>query len=243
MAAKKRPNKSKGTISKLRYVSSKKSLNGHGALEPVVGAYFTTVFRVVNDRRVWGNFTSTYALEDYPTLDPNDILSKASEIRVRPGDNKKVVVDTFLVAKGRNHSLLIMINNWFDGALILDFHKPISLTMGSLYSKVKYIVDKNSLESRIYVTQKQPKSIDAYDLREWLLVTSSGGKRGWELIEDAGSPATYLDASEPELLLHAYINSPGITWALGADDSEILSEIERKQKYGKFDLANVRKKK
>ena len=243
MPAKKRPKKSTRTISKLREVSSKKSLNGHGALEPVVGAYFTTVFRVVDDRRVWGNFTSTYALEDYPTLDPNDILSIASEIRVRPGENKKVAGDTFLVAKGRNHSLLIKINNWFGEALILDFHKPSSLTIGSLYSKIKYIVDKNSLESRIYVTQKQPKSIDAYDLREWFLVTSSGGNRGWELCEDAGSPATYLGAEEPELLLHAYINSPSATWAFGDDDSEILSKIEHKQKYGKFDLANARKKK
>jgi len=242
VAAKKRPKTSTGPISKLREVSSKKSLNGYGALEPVVGAYFSTVYRVVDYRRVWGNFTSVYAIFDYPTLDPNDILSNASEIEVRPGDNKKVEGDTFLVAKGRNHSLLIKIDNFVFETIILDFHKTSKLTIGSLYSKIEYIVYKNKLRSKIYVTRTNPTPISVFDKRGWSLVTSNSGNRGWDLCEDALDPTTYLGAGEPELLLHAYINSPSYTWALGVDDSQISAEIAENEKHGKFEGLNRRKK-
>jgi len=227
MAAKKRSRKSTRANSKLRLCKNKKSLNGCGVLEPVVGAYFTTVFQVAKSRVAWGNYSQLLSWGTEPTLDPNDILSNASELFVERGATAIVFGETWLVAKSLNHSLLISIDNWSDETLILDLNKTSQLTIGSLYSKIEVFTQRNALDSRIYVTQQHPTPISGSEQREWTLVTSNSGKRGWELSE-AGSPAMYLEASEPELLLHAFINAPDNTWALGVNDSEILSEIVRK---------------
>ena len=240
MAAKKKPKKSTEPVSTLRAVWNKKSI-GKGAPEAVVGAYFSTVFRVTNNRVGWGNFSSHYAYEDYPTLDPNDILTNASEIYVESGETKVVIGDTFLVAKGRNHSLLIKIDNWSDETLIVDFHKTSKLTIGSLYSKIEYFIERNSLDSTIYITRQHPTPISVSDRREWSLVKSNSGKTGWDLDEDARFHATYLGAGMPELLLHAYINSPHFTWAVGRDDSQIFIE-KHKQKLALRPAARKKKK-
>lgn len=219
MVAKKRLKKPTKPVSKLRLVSSKKSLNGWGALEPVAGAYFSTVFRVVQGKVAWGNYSRFYDKHVYATLDPNDILDNASEIYVERGETRTVEGETFLVAKGRNHSLLIKIDDRSDETLILDFHKSPSLTIGSLYSRIKNLVDENSLDSTIYVTQQRPTPIAVDDERNWSLVTSSSGNRGWSF-RDYSSPLTSLNVSQPVLLLHAFINSPDSTWALGAKEKE-----------------------
>jgi len=229
VVAKKRPKKSTEPVSRLRVVWNKKSI-GRGAPEAVVGAYFSTVFRVVNNRRVWVNYSSHYSWGTDPTLDPNDILTNASEIYVERGETKTVIGDTFLVAKSRNHSLLIKIENWSDETLIVDFRKTSKLTIGSLYSKIKYFIEENSLDSTIYITRQHPTPISVSDRREWSLVKSNSGKTGWDLGEDAQSHATYLGAGMPELLLHAYINSPHFTWAVRRFDSQILIE-KHKQKW------------
>ena len=220
MAAKKRLKKSTKPSATLRRVTNKKSLNGYGALEPIVSAYFSTVFRVVDDRGAWGNYSSHYARQDYATLDPNDILARASELHVERGLTKKIAGDTFLVAKGRSHSLLIKLGDNV-GTIILDFHKTSNLTIGSLYSKIELIVDNNFINSEIYVTRKLPTPISVSDTREWSLVTSSSGKRGWNLCEDAKSYETHLGTA-PELLLHACINARYSTWAFGQDYSRIV---------------------
>ena len=232
MAAKKRLKKSPKSSATLRRVTNKKSLNGYGALEPIVSAYFSTVFRVVDDRGAWGNYSSHYARQDYATLDPNDILARASELHVERGLTKKINGDTFLVAKGRSHSLLINLGD-NNGPIILDFHKTSNLTIGSLYSKIKLIVDNNFINSKIYVTRKLPTPISVSDTREWSLVTSNSGKRGWSLREDAKSYETHHEmqlGTAPELLLHAFINAQYSTWAFGQDAPHIAIEIGRKQK-------------
>ena len=230
MAAKKRSKKPTKPVSKLRLVSSKKSLNGWGALEPVTGAYFSTVFRVVDRKVAWGNYSRRYANQDYVTLDPNDILDNASEIYVERGETRTVEGETFLVAKGRNHSLLIKIDDWSDETLILDSHKSPSLTIGSLYSRIKNLVDENFLDSTIYIARQRPTPIAVDDERNWSLVTSSSGNRGWSF-RDYSSPLTSLNVSEPELLLHAFINSPDNTWALGEVDKKMgMASASKKKK-------------
>lgn len=232
MAAKKRLKKSTKSSATLRRVTNKKSLNGYGALEPIVSAYFSTVFRVVDDRGAWGNYSSHYARQDYATLDPNDILARASELHVERGLTKKINGDTFLVAKGRSHSLLIKLREKVGvdiGTIILDFHKTSNLTIGSLYSKIELIVDNNFIDSKIYVTRKSPTPISVSDTREWSLVTSNSGKRGWNSREDAWNYETHLGTA-PELLLHAFINAQYSTWAFGQDAPHIAIEIGRKQK-------------
>ena len=229
MAAKKRLKKSTKPSATLRRVTNKKSLNGYGALEPIVSAYFSTVFRVVDDRGAWGNYSSHYARQDYATLDPNDILARASELHVERGLTKRIGGDTFLVAKGRSHSLLIKLSEYAGvdiGTIILDFHKTSNLTIGSLYSKIELIFDNNFIDSKIYVTRKLPAPISVSDTREWSLVTSNSGKRGWNLHEDA--KFTTPLGTAPELLLHACINVPYLTWAFGLDDSQIAMEIGTK---------------
>lgn len=229
MAAKKRPKKPTKPVSKLRLVSSKKSLKGWGALEPVTGAYFSTVFRLTGRKVAWGNYSRFYDNQDYATLDPNDILDNASEIYVERGETRTVEGETFLVAKGRNHSLLIKIDDWAE-TLILDSHKSPSLTIGSLYSRIKNLVDENFLDSTIYIARQRPTPIAVDDERNWSLVTSSSGNRGWSF-RDYSSPLTSLKVSEPELLLHAFINSPGNTWALGEVDKKMgMASASKKKK-------------
>ena len=183
-----------------------------------MSAYFSTVFRVVDDRGAWGNYSSHYARQDYATLDPNDILARASELHVERGLTKKINGDTFLVAKGRSHSLLIKLGENVGahiGTITLDFHKTSNLTIGSLYSKIELIVDDNFIDSNIYVTRESPTPISVSDTREWSLVTSNSGKRGWSLCEDAKSYETHHEmqlGTAPELLLHACINARYSTW-------------------------------
>lgn len=91
-------------------------------------------------------------------MDPNDILARASELHVERGLTKKINGDTFLVAKGRSHSLLIKLGEnvgAHNGTIILDFHKTTNLTIGSLYSKIELIVDNNFINSEIYVTRNR----------------------------------------------------------------------------------------
>jgi len=208
VAIKRRLKKTKRTTSKLREVWSKRSLKDC-VHERVVGAYFSTVFRVVDDRRVYWNFSSRYAADDYPTLDPNYILVKARELGGERGMTKKVAGDTFLVAKGRSHSLLVKIIGSVD-EVGLDLRRR-TLTIGSLYSKIQDIVEDNSLDSTIYLTLEHPKPISACDLREWRLVNNRF-ESGWNLEEYAASPESYLGANPLELLLHAYINAPASHW-------------------------------
>lgn len=230
MVAKKRLKKTTKPVSKLRLVSSKKSLNGWGALEPVTSAYFSTVFRVVRRKVAWGNYSSFYDNHVHATLDANDILGNALEIYVERGGTITVEGETFLVAKGRSHSLLIEIDDWFGETLILDFHKSPSLTIGSLYLRIKNFVDENSLDSTIYITRQRPTPIAVDDEKNWSLVTSSSGNRGWSF-RDYSSPLTSLNVSEPELLLHAFINSPDNTWALGEVDKKMgMGSASKKEK-------------
>jgi len=216
MVAKKRPTKQ---VSKLRLVSSKRSLNGWGVLEPVTCAYFSTVFRVTRRKVAWGNYSRFYDEHVHATLDANDILGNSSEIYVERGETIAVEGETYLVAKGRSHSLLIKIDDWFGETLTLDFHKSPSLTIGSLYSRIKNLVDENSLDSTIYITRQRPTPIVVDDEKNWSLVTSSSGNRGWSF-RDYSSPLTSLSVTQPELLLYAFINSPTNTWALGAIEKE-----------------------
>jgi len=208
VTAAKRKSKEGKPVRGLREVSSKRSLK-NCVHEPVVGAYFSTVFRVVDERTVYWTFSSRYAADDYPTLDPNYILAKARELDRERGMTKKVAGHTVLVAKGRSHSLLIGISGLVD-EVGLDL-RGRTLTIGSLYSKIRDIVEDNSLESAIYVTREHPKPISACDLREWRLVNGRF-ESGWNLVEDAGSSESYLGATPLELLLHAYINAPLRHW-------------------------------
>lgn len=212
MAAAKQKSKKGKPVRGLREVSSKRSLK-NCAREPVVGGYFSTVFRVVDERTTYWNFSSSYAADDYPTLDPNYLLDKAQEFNRERGTRKKVKGDTFLVAKGRSHSLLVRTFDSVD-EVDLDFRMR-TLTIGSLYSKIKDIVEDNSLDSKIFVTREHPKPISACDLREWRLVNSRF-ESGWNLWEDAASPESYLGATPLELLLHAYINAPYTRWRMEA---------------------------
>ena len=136
------------------------------------------------------------------------------------------------MAKNRSHSLLIKLGEYVGadiGTIILDFHKTSNLTIGSLYSKIELIIHNNFIYSKIYVTKKLPTPISVSDTREWSLVTSNSGQRGWNLREDASSYVTHLGTA-PELLFHAFINAQYSTWAFGQDAPHIAIEIGRKQK-------------
>ena len=240
VAAKKRPKKSNKSSAALRPVTNKKSLNGFGALEPIVCAYFSTVFRPSVRREAWGNATAHWLDEPKATLDSDDILENASKFETERGASYSVSGTTFLVARGHKHSLLISIQNDMDWVLESFALKPLPhsrrLTIGSLHTKIMEDIlhvdyggikmERGNFQCQMFVTKSLPKPIAHSDIRKWNLITNSGGKRGWEL---SGSESDGLDVDYSMLLLHAYINSSHQIWATGSDTDlleELVNEID-----------------
>ena len=231
MAAKKRK-KSTKIVATLRPVLNRKSLNGYGALEPISCAYFSTVFRPSASREAWGNPVAYWLIKPKATLDPNDILVNPYEIEITQGASCVVEGKTFLVARGRDHSLLISIDvqgYWNAESLVL---KPMpelkTLTIGSLYTKIiedvmhdQRKIKRGDFKCEMFVTKSPPSPIASSDNRRWNLIRNSGRKRGWEV---STSGDTSLDVEYPMLLLHAYINCPYNKWAIGSG-TDLLEEL------------------
>jgi len=233
MGAKKRK-KSTKLVATLRPVINRKSLNGYGALEPISCAYFSTVFRASVRREAWGNSVSHWLNKPKATLDPNDILVDPYEIEIGRGASCLVEGKTFLVARGRDHSLLISIDfpgYWNPDSLVLNPTPGFkTLTIGSLYTKIiedvmhdkrEKNIKRGDVECEMFVTKSFPTPIARSDDRRWSLVRNSGSNRGWEV---SSSGDTSLDVEYPMLLLHAFINCEQHKWATGSG-TDLLEEL------------------
>jgi hypothetical protein len=219
--------KSAMRITSLRLVANKKSLNGFGALEPIDVAYFSTVFRLVTNK-------SSYCAKPNAALDPAEFIANASQIAVKPGVSISIEGETFLVARGRNHSLLISSVEDLDQLFLESMPYGKTLTLGLLYEQLQEL-SKMGLNVEVFVTKSLPMPIAWSETRKWGLILGSGGSRGWKL---SSSNFIKLEVSRGELLLHAYINRPNHVWMTDDSSSEMIEGIARQIDISKIDLSN-----
>ena len=217
-------------ITNLRLVANKKSLNGYGALEPIDAAYFSTVFRLMTNK----NFVSSYCAKPNATLDPTEFMANASQIAVKRGVSISIEGETFLVARGRNHSLLISTDYVLDQLFLKSMPYGKTLTLGLLYEQLQELA-KMGHNVEVFVAKSLPTPIAWSDTRKWGLILNSGGSRGWKL---SSSNSVSLLVSYGMLLLHAYINYPTHVWMTDDSPSEMIEGIARQVNISKIDLSN-----
>lgn len=219
MAAKKRKKSAttKGksraiTKGNLKRIYSIAQLNNCGVRERVVTSYFSTLFFITRNRQAWGNYASYYEGLNF-ALNPEDLFDLAEGITIEPGAAYEIESSTALVVRGVRNSLVILLQGEEKGTPILNsIHYPKSLTIGGAFKCIEHNfdpIDNNSVI--VFTTGEFPNPIAIDDSRRWLLVVSSSDQRAWKLIDNATLQS--FTASDTELMLHSYFNSPGGDWS------------------------------
>ena len=115
--------------------------------------------------------------------------------------------------RGVRNSLVILLQGEEEGTPILNsIHYSKSLTIGGAFKCIEHNfdpIDNNSVI--VFTTGEFPNPIAIDDSRRWLLVVSSSDQRAWKLIDNATLQS--FTASDTELMLHSYFNSPGGDWS------------------------------
>jgi hypothetical protein len=197
----------------LKRIKSIAQLNKCGARERVVSSYFTTLFFVSRNRRAWGNYASYYEGSNF-ALNPEDLFDLAEGIVIEPGASYEIESLTALVVRGARNSLVIVLQGQEERTLTLNsIHYPKSLTLGGVYKCIEnnFDIESDMNSTTVFSIGEFPNPVAIDDSRRWLLVVSSSDQRAWKLI-DRVTPQRFT-ASDTELLLHSYFNSPSGDWS------------------------------